>query len=115
MKKSLKNILQSQSFKKRYSVPVRLVPIINVKASPYIQDKVRKCIVQHGQLCQCIDSMACIGIDYLDQKNTRLKQTIRELIVGLPGAHFINIDLNWRKDSYAVSYTHLTLPTIYSV
>ena len=104
VKKALKNILQSESFLKRYSIPVRLIPIINVKASPYLQDKVQKCIVQHGQLCQCVNSMACNGIDYLDQKNTKLKQTVRELIIGLPGAHFINVDLNWRKDSYVITY-----------
>ena len=100
----LKSALKSASFKRRYSVDTRLVPLLNRHDSPYTQDKVRRCIVQHGQFCKCVDSMVCVGIDHLDQRNSSLKKTLRELIVGLPDAHFLNIDLNWRRDAYTILF-----------
>ena len=102
--KHLKAILKSASFSRRYAVDVRLVPLINRDDSPYTQDKIRKCIVQHGQFCKCVDSMAVSGIDHLDQRNAKLKRTLRELIVGLSEAHFLNIDLNWRRDSFSILF-----------
>ena len=48
--------------------------------------------------------MACVGIDHLDQKNTKLTQTVREMVIGLHYAHFIHIDLNWRSDSYFITF-----------
>ena len=56
--------------------------------------------MQHGQFCQGMDMHNCEGIAHLDQKNSSLKKTLRELILALPEAHSINIDLNWKKDSY---------------
>ena len=44
------------------------------------------------------------GIEYLDQKNNKLKKTLRELIINLSDAHFINIDLNWRRDSFSILF-----------
>ena len=102
--KHLKAIFNSHSFKSRYAVPVRLIPLIDRRDSPYTQDKIRRCIVQHGQFCKCTDSMPCLGIKHLDQKNTTIKKTLREMIVALPDAHFLNIDLNWRKDAYSILY-----------
>ena len=100
----LKAVLRSAGFKRRYAVDVRLVPLLNRNDSPYTQDKVRKCIVQHGQFCKCVDTMICVGIDHLDQRNAALKKTLRELIVGLPDAHFLNIDLNWRRDAFVILF-----------
>ena len=37
-------------------------------------------------------------------KNGALKQTLRQLIIGLPDAHFININLNWSNFAYAIVY-----------
>ena len=100
----IKSILQGKLFKRRYSVDVRLIPLFDRRDSPYTQDKIRKCIVQHGQFCKCVDSMACAGIEYLDQKNTKLKLTLREMVVGLPDTHFINIDMNWRGDAFSILF-----------
>ena len=92
----LKTILPRKVFKRRYAAEVRLIPLFNWKDSPYTQDKIKCCIVAHGQFCRLVNTMACMGIEHLDQRNSKLKQTIRELIVGLPDAHFLSIDLNWR-------------------
>ena len=35
------------------------------------------------------------GIYHIDQSNNQLKKTLRELIMELLHAHFLNIDLNW--------------------
>ena len=102
--KHIKTILESTSFKRRYTVTVRLIPPLDRRDSPYTQDKIRKCITQHNQFCKCISSMTCQGIEHLDQMNTKLKRTLRELIVSLPDAHFINVDLNWTGDSYAILF-----------
>ena len=48
--------------------------------------------------------MACTGIDHLDQKNPKLSKTLHELIVGLPDSHFINIDLNWKREALHILY-----------
>ena len=48
--------------------------------------------------------MTCEGIEHLDQQNSHHRKTLRELIVGLPNAHFINVDLNWTGTSYAVLF-----------
>lgn len=102
--KTLKRILASPMFRKRYNCDVRLIPLFDRKASPYTQEKIKRCIVQHGQFCQCMDIQNCEGIAHLDQKNTTLKKTLRELILSLPEAHFINIDLNWKKDNYQIIF-----------
>ena len=102
--KALKNILASPKFRGRYNCEVRLIPLFDRNSSPYTQDKIRRCIVQHGQYCQCTDMLHCEGIAHLDQKNLTLKKTLRELILALPEAHFINIDLNWKKDSYQILF-----------
>ena len=100
----LKVILASSEFKHRYVCDVRLVPFYDRNSSPYIQDKIRRCIVQHGQFCKCVVSNTCDGIDFLDQTNRPLKKTLRQLILGIPDSHFINIDLNWSRSSYAILY-----------
>ena len=46
----------------------------------------------------------CEGISHLDQKNKPLNKTLRQLILELPDAHFINIDLNWSNSAYAIIY-----------
>ena len=102
--KALKNILASPKFRGRYNCDVRLIPLFDRNSSPYTQDKIKRCIVQHGQYCQCMDKLNCEGIAHLDQKNSKLKKTLRELILALPEAHFINIDLNWKKDSYQIIF-----------
>ena len=100
----IKSILQSSAFKRRYAVEVRLIPLFDRRDSPHTQEKIKRCIVSHGQFCRSVDYMACTGIAHLDQKNKALKKTIRELVVGLPGAHFLSIDLNWRRDSYNILF-----------
>ena len=102
--KLIKQILASEAFLARYNCDVRLVPEYDRNAGPYIQDKVRRCITQHGQFCKCVESISCEGIDHLDQKNTALKKTLRQLILGLPDAHFINVDLNWTRSAFAILY-----------
>ena len=102
--KLIKHILASTKFRARYNCDVRLVPQYDRNAGPYIQDKIRRCITQHGQFCQCVQSTSCDGIDHLDQKNTALKKTLRQLILGLKDAHFINVDLNWTRSSFAILY-----------
>ena len=93
--KLLKLILSSPAFQLRYKCDVRLVPNFDRNSGPYIQDKIRRCIVQHGQFCKCVNSNTCEGIEFLDVKNTTLQRTLRQLIMDLPDAHFINTDLNW--------------------
>ena len=100
----LKHILKSPKFKQRYRCDARLIPLYDRNSGPYIQDKIRKCITQHGQFCQCVNSRTCDGIEFLDQVNSGLKKTLRELILDLPDAHFINIDLNWSRSAYAILY-----------
>ena len=100
----IKTLLSQPAFQRRYSMSVRLVPLYDRREGPHTQDKIRRCIVQHGQFCRCVDYMACSGIEHLDQKNTKLRKTLRELIVGLPEAHFINIDLNWKGDALHILY-----------
>ena len=36
--------------------------------------------------------------------NTALKKTLRQLILALPDAHFINVDLNWSNTGYSILY-----------
>ena len=60
--KLLKLILSSPAFQLRYKCDVRLVPNFDRNSGPYIQDKIRRCIVQHGQFCKCINSNTCEGI-----------------------------------------------------
>ena len=49
-------------------------------------------------------SNTCDGIEFLDQTNKPLKKTLRQLILGIPDSHFINIDLNWSRSSFAILY-----------
>ena len=102
--KLIKQILGSKTFHARYNCDVRLVPEFDRNAGPYIQDKVRRCITQHGQFCKCVLSSSCDGIDHLDQNNSSLKKTLRQLILELPDSHFINIDLNWTRSAFAILY-----------
>ena len=46
----------------------------------------------------------CEGIQFLDVTNTTLKKILRHLILDLPDAHFINIDLNWSNTGYSILY-----------
>ncbi len=100
----IKQMLKSTNFNQRYKCDVRLIPLYDRNSGPYIQDKIRKCITQHGQFCQCVNTRTCEGIEFLDQTNSSLKKTLRQLILELPDAHFINIDLNWSKSAYAITY-----------
>ena len=102
--KLIKLLLSSAAFQHRYKCDVRLVPLFDRNSGPYIQDKIRRCIVQHGQFCKCVNSNTCEGIEFLDIKNTALKRTLRQLIIELPDAHFINVDLNWSNTAYAIIY-----------
>ena len=102
--KLLKSILASTSFQARYRCDTRLVPTFDRHASPYIQDKIKRCILQHDQFCKCVSSNTCEGIQSLDSKNTKLKKTLRQLILELPDAHFINIDLNWSNTGYSILF-----------
>ena len=102
--KLIKLILSSADFQLRYKCDVRLVPNFNRNSGPYIQDKIRRCIVQHGQFCKCVNSNTCEGIEFLDVKNSTLQRTLRQLIMDLPDANFINIDLNWSNTAYAIIY-----------
>ena len=102
--KIIKAILISPIFQQRYNCDVRLIPEFDRNAGPYIQEKIRRCITQHSQFCKCVTSNTCEGIDHLDQKNKSLKKTLRQLILELPDAHFINIDLNWSNSGYAILY-----------
>ena len=45
------------------------------------------------------------------------RQDVRDMIAETEGAHKVPVDgvENWAEIVEAVSYTHLTLPTIYSV
>ena len=49
-------------------------------------------------------SRTCEGIEFLDQLNASLNKTLRHLILDLEDAHFINIDLNWSRSSFAIIY-----------
>ena len=91
-------------FQQRYKCDVRLIPDYDRNSGPYIQDKIRRCIMQHAQFCKCVSSSMCEGIDHLDQSNKQLKKTLRQLILELPDAHFINIDINWSNSGYAIIY-----------
>ena len=102
--KCLKNILTSKAFRQRYTSEVRLIPNFDRRASPHTQEKIKRCIVQHGQFCKCVKVLACSGIDHIDQINSKLKRTLRDLIVNMDGSHFINIDKNWRGDCYQILY-----------
>ena len=55
-----------------------------------------------ANFCKRVNSHTYEGIDHLDQKNKPLKKTLRQLILKLPEAHFINIDLDWSNSSYAI-------------
>ena len=100
----LKQVLSSSSFSSRYRCTVRLVPCFDRNSGPYLQEKIRRCIVQHGQFCKCIASQSCDGIEYLDIINKDLGKTLRECILGIPDSHFLNVDLNWSKSSFAILY-----------
>jgi len=102
--KVIKAILLSPIFQQRYKCDVRLIPEFDRNSGPYIQEKIRRCITQHSQFCKCVSSNTCEGIDHLDQTNKTLKKTLRQLILELPDAHFINIDLNWSNSGFAILY-----------
>ena len=102
---SLKALLAHADFKQRYTCSVRLVPCFDRKSSPYTQDKVRKCILQHSQWCQCVTSMSVEGFASLDLPNKNLdNKSLRQCILELEDSHFINIDLNWSKTHYSVIF-----------
>ena len=73
----IKQMLKSSSFNHRYKCDVRLIHLYDRNSGPYIQDKIRKCITQHGQFCQCVNTRTCEGIEFLDQVNSSLKKTLR--------------------------------------
>ena len=101
----LKTILVGDDFASRYRCGVRLVPLFDRRSSPYTQDKIRKCIMQHHLWCQCVMSMPIEGIEFLDQPNRQLKGcTLRQLILALPDSHFISIDINWSRTHYCVLF-----------
>ena len=100
----LKVILSSATFQLRYKCDARLVPTFDRNSSPHIQEKIRRCIVQHGQFCKCVNSNTCEGIEFLDVMNETLQKTLRQLILALPDAHFINVDLNWSNTGYSILY-----------
>ena len=102
--KVIKTILVSPVFQQRYKCNVRLIPDFDRNSGPYIQDKIQRCITQHAQFCKCVNIITCDGIDHLDQKNKPLKKTLRQLILELSYAHFINIDLNWSNSGYSIIY-----------
>ena len=102
---SLKAILSSDDFKSRYTCGVRLIPCFDKKSSSWTQDKIRKCILQHSQWCQCVTTMPVEGFASLDQPIPSLKkQTLRQLILQLTDSHFINVDLNWSKTHYSILF-----------
>ena len=49
-----------------------------------------------------MESMACAGIEHLDQRNPQIKLTLQEMVVSLPD--FVNIDLNWRGDLFSIIF-----------
>ena len=101
----LKAILVGDDFAARYRCGVRLVPLFDRRSSPYTQDKIRKCIMQHHLWCQCVMSMPIEGIEFLDQPNKQMKgKTLRQLILALPDSHFISIDINWSRTHYCVLF-----------
>ena len=102
--KCLKNILASKAFRQRYTTEVRLIPLYDRRSSPYMQEKIKRCIVQHGQFCKCVEIQQCMGIEHIDTNNRKLKRTLRDLIVNMKDSHFLNIDLNWRGDCYQIMY-----------
>ena len=103
----IKLILSSAAFQLRYKCDVRLVPNFDRNSGPYIQDKIRRCIVQHGQFCKCVNSNTCEGIEFLDVKNTILQRTIRQLIMDLLDTHFINIYLTHHAISKYIAHYSL--------
>ena len=92
--KYVKHLLSTAAIQYCYACDVCLVPLYDCNSSPHTQDKIRKYIVQHEQFCKCVVSNTCDGIEFLDQPNKPLKKTLRQLILGIPGSYFINIDLN---------------------
>jgi len=101
---TLKVVLNSDKFKNRYAAPVRLVPTFDRRSSPNTQEKVKRCILQHSQFCQSVDSLPCQGIPSLAHYNKSLKGTIRDLVMALPNSHFINIDINWSRKNYVILF-----------
>ena len=47
-------------------------------------------------------SSPCDGIEYLHKKNKTLNNTLRQLVLGIKGSYFINIDLNWSQFSFSI-------------
>lgn len=100
----LKKVLASEDFKNRYTAPVRLVPTFDRRSSPNTQEKVKRCILQHSQFCQSVDSLPCQGISSLEHYNKNLKGTLRDLVMALPDTHFINIDVNWSNTNHVILF-----------
>ena len=101
---AIKHILASKDFKHRYTIPVRLIPLYDRRSSPYTQEKVKRCILQHNQFCQSVAGLPVEGIPHLDQVIRSLKGSFRQLILSIPESHFINIDLNWSKTAYSILF-----------
>ena len=72
--KLLKGVLISSAFQHRYRCDSRLVPTFDRHSSPYIREKIRRCMVQHAQFCKCVTSNACEGFQFPDIKNKKLKK-----------------------------------------
>ena len=104
VQQSLKTVLASDEFKNRYAAPVRLVPLFDRRSSPNTQEKVKRCILQHSQFCQSVDSLPCQGISSLAHYNKSLKGTLRDLVMALPDTHFINIDINWSNTNHVILF-----------
>ena len=66
--------------------------------------KYRNVLFNMNNFCKCADSMECAGIEHLNQINIKLKLTLRDMVVGLPDAHFITIDINWRGDAFSILF-----------
>ena len=77
-----------------------------------VEPRVVDLIIRMSLIRWCLVPSQCLqlandlvkGIDHLDQKNKPLNKTLRQLILELPDAHFINIDLNWSNSAYAIIY-----------
>ena len=103
-KDQIKKIFASPSFKERYNCMVRLVPLYDRRGSTYTNEKIVKCIIQHGQFTKSITAADCEDVDYLDVRNVTLDKTLRQLILSLPNSHFINIDQKWNKSGFQILF-----------
>ena len=109
LKKEIKAILKSQSFKKNYIPEVKLIPPYNARnQTRQIQTKIQQCILIQDQFCSQV-TVGDLDLPSVDNSvSSQGNATIRELILKFKNIDdkplFIGVERKWNNQGYSVLY-----------